>query len=352
MSWGSRFRAREWLDRSWIVVPSLYVAAALVLGKLIPTLESGGSGPFGLHLDHDSARSILEAVAGGMIAFTGLVVSVAVVVVQFGASQYTPRLVLRFRRDTVVKNALGIFVAPAIYALVSLVDVGDGDVPNLTVAVAVLLLIGAVFAFFTLVARLLDLLRPRRLYGQLRTGCERAIDQVYPEPFDDTATDAGAELPPRGETIHYRGESGVLSAVDWASLTAAARAADTAIEVALPIGSYVHHGAPLFHPRGDGAALPHKQLERAAIVAEERTLTQDPAFAIRAIVDIAIRALSPAVNDPTTAVQASTCSRRFSTGSPAATGELSSCTTPRSTRASAACADWARPRSVSGGDSS
>jgi uncharacterized membrane protein len=305
MSWGSRFRAREWLDRSWIVVPAIYIVTALVLGKLIPSLESGDVGPFGLSLDRDSARSILEAVAGGMIAFTGLVVSVAVVVVQFSASQYTPRLVLRFRRDTVVKNSLGIFIAPAIYALVSLLDVGDGDVPNLTVVVAVLLLIGAVFAFFTLVARLLDLLRPRRLYGQLLAGCERAIDQVYAQPFDDDApAGADAPLPPPGEVAHYRGKSGVLSALDRASLLGVATAAGTTIEVALPIGSYVHHGDTLFRLRGDGGAtLPHKQLERAAIVAEERTLTQDPAFAIRAIVDIAIRALSPAVNDPTTAVQ-------------------------------------------------
>lgn len=304
MSWGLRFRAREWLDRSWIVVPALYIVAALALGKLIPSLESGDVGPFGLSLDRDSARSILEAVAGGMIAFTGLVVSVAVVVVQFGASQYTPRLVLRFRRDTVVKNALGIFIAPALYALVSLVDVGDGDVPNLTVAVAVLLLVSAVLAFFTLVARLLDLLRPRRLYDQLRDGCERAIDQVYPEPFDDTAPDPATALPPPGDPISFHGRSGVLSAMDRQALVELATAGGTTIEVLLPVGSYVHHGAPLFRLRGPASAeLAHRELERAAIVAEERTLTQDPAFAIRAIVDIAIRALSPAVNDPTTAVQ-------------------------------------------------
>jgi uncharacterized membrane protein len=304
MSWGFRFRAREWLDRSWIVVPAIYIVAALALGKLIPSLESDGVGPFGLHLDQDSARSILEAVAGGMIAFTGFVVSVAVVVVQFGASQYTPRLVLRFRRDTVVKNSLGIFIAPALYALVSLVDIGDGDVPNLTVAIAVLLLVGAVFAFFTLVARLLDLLRPRRLYDQLRVGCERAIDQVYPEPFDNAAADPTMSLPPPGDPISFHGRSGVLSALDRPALLGMATASGTTIEVLLPGGSSVHHGAPLFRLRGSAAAEPpHRELERAAIVAEERTLTQDPAFAIRAIVDIAIRALSPAVNDPTTAVQ-------------------------------------------------
>ena len=124
-SWGRRFRRREWLDRSWLVVPSLYVLAALALGKAVPALESGNEiDPLGLALSTDSAREILNAVAGGMIAFTGLVVSVAVVVVQFGAGQYTPRLVLRFRRDLVVKHALGIFIAPALYALVALGELG------------------------------------------------------------------------------------------------------------------------------------------------------------------------------------------------------------------------------------
>lgn len=302
MSWGARFRAREWLDRSWLVIPALYVVAALALGKLVPLLESGDAGPLGLNLDRDSARSILEATAGGMIAFTGLVVSVAVVVVQFGASQYTPRLVLRFRRDTVVKHALGIFIAPALYALVSLVDVGDGDVPNLTVAVAVLLLVSAVFAFFTLVARLLDLLRPRRLYGQLRAGCERAIDEVYPDALGNRTADEGAAPPETGTLVAYAGPSGVLSALDREALLRTASAGDATVEVALPVGAFVHDGATLFHVHGT-TELPRRELLRAAIVAEERTLVQDPAFAIRAIVDIAIRALSPAVNDPTTAVQ-------------------------------------------------
>ncbi len=97
-----------------------------------------------------------------MIAFAGLVVSIAVVVVTFGASQYTPRLLAGFRRDPVVKHALGVFVAPTICALVSLRDIGrDGatTVPSLTLGINLLLLIVALLAFFALVSRLIDLLR-------------------------------------------------------------------------------------------------------------------------------------------------------------------------------------------------
>ena len=305
-TWELRFRLREWLDRSWIVIPSAYVVAALVLGKRVPALERTGAGPLGLELAPDSARDILQAVAGGMISFTGLVASVAVVVVQFGAGQYSPRLVLRFRRDPAVKHALGIFIAPALYALVTLGDVGGPDderVPNLTVAGAVLLLVVAIIAFFLLIARLLDLLRPRRLYDQLRLGCERAIDQVYPRRLD-AAAGAGPPLElPAAEPVVHRGANGVLSAVDMPRLVRAAATAGAVVELPVRVGEYVWNGEPLLLVHG-GGAISERELTRAMIVAEERTFTQDPPFALRTIVDIALRALSPAVNDPTTAVQA------------------------------------------------
>ena len=163
---------------------------ALALGVIVPNLASARDDSLFGTLTADSARGILSAVASGMIAFTGLVVSIAVVVVQFGAGQYTPRLVLRFRRDLVVKNALGIFIAPALFALVSLLDVEDQgtDSATLTVLVAMLLLIAAVIAFFSLTARLLDLLRPRRLYALLEAGARDAIDQVYPHRLDEHLT--------------------------------------------------------------------------------------------------------------------------------------------------------------------
>ena len=304
-NWGLRFKVREWLSRSLVLVPSLYIAAALALGELVPRAE-GERDLLSLGLDPDSARTILSAEASGMIAFTGLVVSIGVVVVQFGASQYTPRLVSRFTRDPVVKHSLGIFIAPAIFALVSLRSIGrDGSevVPSLTIGVNLVLLIAAVLAFFGLVSRLLDLLRPRRVIAQTVGQASRAIRQVYPFPLGEAPTvDAIADAPVTA-VVSHAGGSGVLSALDRARLVRAAAERGAVVEVAIGVGEYVPQGAPLFIVRGPVDDLDERELRRAAIVAEERTITQDPAFAIRAIVDIALRALSPAVNDPTTAVQ-------------------------------------------------
>ena len=304
-TWRARFVAREWLARSLIVVPSLYIVLALVLAEAIPQVENERD-LLSLEFDAESARTFLSVVAAGMIAFTGLVVSIAVVVVQFGASQYTPRLVARFRRDPVVKHSLGIFVAPAIFALVSLRIIardGSSVVPSVTVAASLALLIAAVLAFFVLVSRLLDLLRPRRVIGQMVELAERAVVDTYPFTLRE-APELDAPPPAEEATIiRHQGRGGVLSALDRARIVRAATAADALVEVGIGIGGFVPRGAPLFHVWGDDGKLDARELHRAAIIAEERTIAQDPAFAIRAIVDIALRALSPAVNDPTTAVQ-------------------------------------------------
>lgn len=304
--WGLRFRARERLARSLVIVPALYILAALVLGELVPLVE-GNRDLLGLDLDPDSARTILSTVAGGMIAFTGLVVSIAILVVQFGASQYTPRLVGRFRRDPRVKHSLGIFIAPTIFALVSMRKIGENDtdvVPSLTMSVSTLLLIAAFLAFFLLVAGLLDLLRPRRVIAQVVAQAGAAIEDTYPSALEGTPETVGAADVPIRATVRHDGPPAVLSALDRGRLVRAAREADAVIEVAVGVGAYVPTGAPLFVVRGSGGAVDERELRRAAILSDERTIAQDPAFAIRAIVDLALRALSPAVNDPTTAVQA------------------------------------------------
>lgn len=305
--WGLRFRANERVQQSWLLIPCSYLVGALALGRLVPSAEPDVAPRLGASFSQDSAADILQAVASGMLAFTGLVVSVAVVVVQFGAAQYTPRLVLRFRRDTAVKHSLGIFAAPAVFSIVSLGRIGEPgahETPSLTVLVAMALLIGAIVAFFQLIAWLLDLLRPRRLYRLLREAGEDAIDALYPFPF--AASDATVQPPPQGggRVLHFRGEEGVLSAVDRPALVRAATRLDLKVELLVRVGEYVRRGQPVIVAHGVTDDFRPSDLVRLLIVAEERTVTQDPPFAVRTIVDIAIRALSPAVNDPTTAVQA------------------------------------------------
>ncbi|HYI34958.1 MAG TPA: DUF2254 family protein, partial [Thermoleophilaceae bacterium] len=144
--------------------------------------------------------------------------------------------------------------------------------------------------------------RPRRLFEQLLRGCERAIDEVYPIPF------AGAEPPspaaaPVTATVAHEGREGVVSALDRPRLMAIAVEAGAVLEVVAAVGEFLRRDASLVRVRG-GGEVSADDVERAVIVSDERTLVQDPAFAIRAIVDISIRSLSAATNDPTTGTQA------------------------------------------------
>jgi uncharacterized membrane protein len=298
-SWGARQRLRHRLEQSWLLIPGAYVVGALALGRLMPAIDGAIDDALDIGVTETSAGLMLQAVASGMLAFSGLVV-------QFGAAQYTPRLVQRFRSDPLVKHALGIFVAPAIYAIVSIGRLGAPGVdetPVLTVATANLMLIVAIVAFFALIARLLDMLRPRRLYAMLREGCEVAIEQIYPEPYDAAGSPATAPSTPVVQTITRHGETGVLAAVDLPLLVREARRHALTIELSVRVGEYLRHGAEVMRIHGNARLEQSARVRRALLVAEERSLTQDPAYAVRAIVDIAIRALSPAVNDPTTAVQ-------------------------------------------------
>ena len=152
---------------SLIAVPVLYLAGSILLGLLIPELDRQRDVAAAPGVGLGTARDILSATATGMIAFTGFVLASVLVVVQFAAGQYSPRLVLWFRRDVLTKHAIGCFLAAFIYALVALRRLeseADSFAPNLTVLVALALLVVSSVLYLALLQRVTDRLRPRTLY--------------------------------------------------------------------------------------------------------------------------------------------------------------------------------------------
>jgi len=297
---------RRRVQRSLVAIPLAYLAAAIVLGDVAPALDRSIEPPFGLDVDTSTAREILGATATGMIAFTGLVVSSVIVVVQFAAAQYSPRLVLWFRRDPIVKHAIGSFLATFLYALVALREVrsDSGDTsPDVTIAIALLFLGAATILFLVLIERVMDRLRPRTLYGAVAREGIRAAHAIYPHALGDEQHDDRRWSVPQARVVTYRGPPGVIVSFDHDALLDVALASDATVELVPGVGEFVSAGRPLLRVHGAADAA-DEALIRAVEVADERTIRQDPAFALRIIVDTAIRALSPAVNDPTTAVQA------------------------------------------------
>lgn len=302
--WRARVRLREMGSRSLVLIPSIYLGGAIALGVLLPAADRTFGGNL-LGIDGAGAQSILEGVAAGMIAFAGLVVSVAVLVVQFGAGQYSPRLVQVFRRDAVIRHAIGLFVAPGVYALVAAGDIGgtrhDGP-ETLTVAVALALMVVALGALFRFIGRLLDLMRPRQLYARLTRQVHPALDALYPPASFQEIEASLVTATPISAVVTPSGHGEVLAAVDRARLVRVAHRANAMIEVVAQIGSYVAEDEVVVIVRG-GREINQRDVHRALLFADGRSLLQDPSFAIRCIVDVVVRALSTAINDPTSAVE-------------------------------------------------
>jgi uncharacterized membrane protein len=302
-----RREIRSWFARSLLPIPCAYLAGAVGLGLLAPAIDraigtrltAGGSAS-------SDARDVLTSTATGMIAFTGLVVASVLVLVQFAASQYSPRLVLWFRRDRLVKHAIGSFLAAPLFALVALLGLERERVafrPDVTVATTLVLLIGAAVLFLALLQRVIDRLRPRSLFATVARAGVRAVRAIYPVTLGVASSETTAPEHGSIRDVPFAGHAGVITAFDRPLLVALAQQAGLSIEIVPGVGEFLSRGQTLLRVVGAGA-LDDGVALNAITIDEERTIEQDPAFAIRIIVDTAIRALSPAVNDPTTAVQA------------------------------------------------
>jgi len=289
-------------------IPALYSGIAMAAALTFPEQESRLFPQLTSALSVSAATAIFSSVASGMIALTGIVFSLTFVMVQFSATAYSPRLVLWIARDPVMSHALGIFTATFLYAIAALVGVdrsGSGRVPFIsTVAVGVLLL-ASVAMFIALIQRV-GLLQINRVLVFTGDQGRKVIAAAYP-PLNSTAPPLSPEEfqgLARIQTLVHEGPPRSLQAVDTAALVSLAREASAVIEVLAAVGDTLLQSVPLLHVLGAGAPLDERRLRSAFELGEDRTFEQDPKYALRLLVDIAIRALSPAVNDPTTAVQA------------------------------------------------
>jgi uncharacterized membrane protein len=302
------FRLRIRLSSAmWLpVLAANVVAVALAIG--LPVLDQHIGDQQSLPISTSAAQTIFGALAGGMITFTGIVFSAVFVAAQIQTSSYSPRLAARIRRDPVVIAGLAFPTASASYALVALAAIGrqtnrSGDfVPAITVLFGLVLAGVTLGAFVALVQRAFE---STQIGGILRTLMRRAyavIDDVHPRdaPAGDAVAPA-ADARPR--EIRHTGPPAVIAAIDRAALLRVADQTGGFVDVVPVVGEYLAPGRVVLRISGARADAEPRLVRRVFVLARQRTVDQDPAFVLRMLVDIAIRALSPAVNDPTTAVQ-------------------------------------------------
>jgi uncharacterized membrane protein len=300
--------ARRVWDSLWFV-PTLYVLVALGLSVGLMRWDETSPITLARSINGSSATAAMSALGSGMLAFTGFVTSVILLVIQFGSSQFSPRFVAWFRRDPTLKFALSTFSATFIFALVSTAQIGRGTasfVPTRTLLAALALTLLSMGMFLVLIDRTSNGLRVAFGVQGVDSEARQAFDAVYPDGTAGTEAGQDAVRSLRGrtpvQTVRQGPVGTVVVALDRTGLAGLAEQHDALIELARAPGDHVPAGGALVHVYGP-RPLPERRLLRRIVLGDERTIDDDPAFALRMLVDVGIKALSPAVNDPTTAVQ-------------------------------------------------
>lgn len=287
-------------------IPAWYVAVAVLAALYLPRLELWLDLGVGSRIGSAAALAIYSSIASGMLALTGIVFSLAFVMVQFSATAYSPRLVLWIARDPVLWHSVGVFCATFLYALAAIawVDRGTGTMPYFSGWFVILSMLASVGMFIALIEKL-SLLQVHRMLAFTADHGRRVIEQTYPPLETPAATPDRTMLKGLGaaQTMHYKGSPRSLQALDTRALVDLAAAAGAVIEVKASVGDTLVEGTEMLRVHG-GQPIDDAALRETFMVGSERTFEQDPKYTIRLVVDIAIKALSPAVNDPTTAVQA------------------------------------------------
>ncbi|MEU0103510.1 DUF2254 domain-containing protein [Streptomyces sp. NPDC006267] len=266
----------------------------------------------------DAARTVLEAIAGSLISVTALTFSLTVVTLQLASSQFSPRLLRTFTADRYVQTTLALFLTTFTYALTVLRTVRTGDdgqdmfVPQMSVTAAFLLTLASVLGLVLFLSHLAREIRVETMMHSVHAAADRTVHRLLPEGAPAAGRPGVPPAPPSDALPLPVRKPGFLTAVDEDALLEAAVEADAVLFIDRHPGSSLITGTPM------GAAWPRagepfshetrtglvRKAAEAISTGAERTEVQDVAFGLRQLTDIAAKALSPGVNDPTTAVHA------------------------------------------------
>jgi uncharacterized membrane protein len=306
------------LSASYWFVPSVMMAgaAALALAMVWADVNLLGppSGALWLYTGGpEGARAMLATIAGSVITVAGVGFSIAIVTLTQASSQFGPRLLRNFMRDRGNQVVLGTWVATFIYGVLVLRTVRGGDdgafVPNFSVTVGVALSVISVGALVYFIHHVSFNLQAPQLVSLVAREVARSRERVYPGGLgtgDPAHPEPEQRLPPdfeRTARLIAAEHSGYLQAVDQAALMRAAETGDLRMRIPVRPGDYVGRGQPLlFVTPGSVPEDLAGRLRSTFFLGAQPTDEQDPEFAIKQLVEVAVRSLSPGVNDPFTAI--------------------------------------------------
>jgi uncharacterized membrane protein len=305
MTWNRRYQVKSYLRSALWIIPFFAVPLEQVAWVLARTLDTRFAWK-GLALGVTGAQAMFNAVITLALSFIVFTFGSLLVAIQVAGGQYTPRIIATtLLRDNLIRCTAGLFVFTLLFAIKA-ADRMETTVHQIIAFVVGLLGLICIVAFLFLIDYAARMLRPVSLAGRVGKYGLEVMESVYPEQSSEEQDIAGLRHSPgsvEGTVIH-RGKSAIVVAVNVEMLVAEAEKAKGVIEFAPQVGDFVGSGEPLFLLHDGADAIDERKLRASVVLGDERTMEQDPLFGLRILVDIAIKALSKAINDPTTAVLA------------------------------------------------
>lgn len=262
---------------------------------------------FPSHSDPQVAQVILGGIAASIMTVVSIVFAIMLMTLTLASMQFSPRIIVSFARDRVTQWTLGIFLGTFSYCMAALPAARSQPQPFAPVATvmgAMLLALACVCWLLFFIHHITRAISVGHIVDRIATETVAMIDNLMPESRRPGATRALAEPPGADETPLLSEISGYIRFVDIPALMEVAKACHVTLHVRRRVGQFVPAGTPLLMASKAGRITPErlKDIHDAFDTGPARTLEQDVEFGVLQIVDIALKAISPAVNDPTTAI--------------------------------------------------
>lgn len=309
-----QLRESMWLIPAFFTVLTILLAfGSVAIDRAIQPV--GMTGWFLFHAGPDGARGVLGTIAGSIITVTGVVFSITIVALQLASTQFTPRVLRSFLEDRAVQVVLALFIATFTYALLVLRTVRDADggvpefVPVLSVTLALGLALASVGGFIYFLNHIAHSMQVETIMERVVNDVLARIEVLFPERLGQPAVSGPGDREvswqrPPGRPYELRIQrGGYLQHIEVERILKLVETHDLRFEMTVAVGSFLIGGDPvaLVWPY-DKSAESQSALLGCFHIGSERTLYQDVARGLIELTDIALRSLSPSLNDPTTAV--------------------------------------------------
>jgi len=305
MRWNRWYTTKSYVVSTLWIAPVIAFLGSELLFRATSAFHVDFGGIPGFVFQGEHAISAMDICVTAELSFLGLLFGSILVAMQVASANLTPRVIATMLlRDNVIRIVVGVFVFGLLLAVGARNQIDTTS--QFIVSLAAILGLLSVLAFLFLIDYAARFLRPVSIVWRIGKDGLDVIESVYPEPVEDPSSVAsvGPGLGSPARTVLHQGISGVVLAVNPKALASIAERFDGVLEVVQRVGDFVGLGEPVFRLYGKAENIPDDVLHGNIAFGRERTLEQDSTFAFRILVDIAIKALSPAINDPTTGVLA------------------------------------------------